>query len=51
MTDPIMPTASKNTADTQSADNAAAIIAQMRTLIDTLKTHNFAYYVLDNPIL
>ncbi|MBK3392343.1 NAD-dependent DNA ligase LigA [Psychrobacter sp. M9-54-1] len=51
MTDPIMPTASKNTADTQTADNAAAIVAQMRTLIDTLKTHNYAYYVLDNPIL
>ena len=56
MTDPIVPTASKstaskNTADTKSADNAAAIVAQMRTLIDTLKTHNYAYYVLDNPIL
>ena len=56
MTDPIVPTASKNaasknTADTQSADNVAAIVAQMRTLIDTLKTHNYAYYVLDNPIL
>ena len=51
MTDPIVPTASKNTADTQTADNAAAIVAQMRTLIDTLKTHNYAYYVLDNPIL
>ncbi|WP_198328804.1 NAD-dependent DNA ligase LigA [Psychrobacter faecalis] len=56
MTDPIVPTASKNTAskntaDTQSADNAAAIAAQMRTLIDNLKTHNYAYYVLDNPIL
>lgn len=56
MTDPIVPTASKNaasknTADTQSANNAATIVAQMRTLIDNLKTHNYAYYVLDNPIL
>lgn len=29
----------------------AAIIAQMRTLIEAIKTHNNAYYVLDNPIL
>ncbi|MBP2279288.1 DNA ligase (NAD+) [Psychrobacter sp. PL19] len=28
-----------------------AVIAQMRALIDTLKTHNNAYYVLDNPLL
>ncbi|WP_420480438.1 NAD-dependent DNA ligase LigA [Psychrobacter urativorans] len=33
------------------ATSNAAIIAQMRTLIDALKTHNNAYYVLDNPIL
>jgi DNA ligase (NAD+) len=59
MTDPIVPLTSKdmnkemnkdsNTA--QSASNDAAIVTQMRTLIDTLKTHNYAYYVLDNPIL
>ncbi|WP_298872832.1 NAD-dependent DNA ligase LigA [uncultured Psychrobacter sp.] len=59
MTDPIAPLTSKdmnkemnkdsNTA--QSASNDAAIITQMRTLIDNLKTHNYAYYVLDNPIL
>ena len=55
MTDPIAPLNSKdinkdiNTA--KSAANDAAIIAKMRTLIDTLKTHNYAYYVLDNPIL
>src|SRR5699024_11712169 len=51
MTAPIMPTAYKNTADTKTADNAATIVAQMRTLIDTLKTHNYVYYVLDNSIL
>ena len=59
MTDPIAPLTSKdmnnemnkdsNTA--QSASNDAAIVTQMRTLIDNLKTHNYAYYVLDNPIL
>ena len=55
MTDPIAPPISKdmnkdsNTA--QSASNDAAIVTQMRTLIDNLKTHNYAYYVLDNPIL
>ena len=26
-------------------------VAQMRSLIDTIKTHNYAYYVLDNPTL
>ena len=36
---------------TDTAHTDAAIITQMRTLIDTLKTHNHAYYVLDNPIL
>lgn len=25
------------------------IVSQMRTLIDALKRHNHAYYVLDNP--
>lgn len=55
MTDPIAPLTSKdmnkdsNTA--RSASNDAAIVTQMRTLIDNLKTHNYAYYVLDNPIL
>lgn len=54
MTDSLSPLTSKdmnkdiNTA--KSADNAAAV-AKMRTLIDALKTHNYAYYVLDNPIL
>ncbi|MBO1530330.1 NAD-dependent DNA ligase LigA [Psychrobacter sp. F1192] len=27
------------------------ITTQMRTLIDAIKKHNYAYYVLDNPIL
>ncbi|WP_201577522.1 NAD-dependent DNA ligase LigA [Psychrobacter okhotskensis] len=55
MTDPIAPLTPKdmnkdsNTA--QSASSDAAIVTQMRTLIDNLKTHNYAYYVLDNPIL
>ena len=35
-----------------STDNAYDdVIKQMRTLIYALKTHNNAYYVLDNPIL
>ena len=31
--------------------NNAEIVSQMRTLIESLKQHNYAYYVLDNPIL
>ncbi|MEZ7501451.1 NAD-dependent DNA ligase LigA [Psychrobacter sp. Arc29] len=34
-----------------SDKNSAEIISQMRTLIESIKTHNYAYYVLDNPIL
>ena len=55
MTDPISPLTSKdinkdiNTAKT--ASNEDATVAKMRTLIDALKKHNYAYYVLDNPIL
>ena len=59
MTDPIAPLTSKDVnkdinkdIDTAKfADNNDAIVTQMRTLIDNLKTHNYAYYVLDNPIL
>ena len=51
MTDPISSPTSKDNNTAKSAANDAAIIAKMRTLIDTLKTHNYAYYVLDNPIL
>ena len=51
MTDPISLLTSKDINTTKSADNDAAIVAQMRTLIDGLKRHNYAYYVLDNPIL
>lgn len=42
----------KNTNITNAqAITDADVIAQMRTLIAALKTHNNAYYVLDNPIL
>ncbi|MDE4454575.1 NAD-dependent DNA ligase LigA [Psychrobacter sp. DAB_AL62B] len=61
MTDPTLSTAAhtKNTQKTTAqpanetdTDNAQSeIVAQMRTLIASLKTHNYAYYVLDNPIL
>ena len=34
-----------------TAANEDAIIKKMRVLIEALKTHNNAYYVLDNPIL
>ena len=59
MTDPISPLTSKNinkdiNKDINTAKSAAnedAIVAQMRTFIDALKQHNYAYYVLDNPIL
>ena len=34
-----------------STDNSTEIISKMRALIEAIKTHNYAYYVLDNPIL
>ncbi len=51
MTDPIAPLTSKDINTSKSAANEDAIVAQMRTFIDALKQHNYAYYVLDNPIL
>ncbi|MCG3878323.1 NAD-dependent DNA ligase LigA [Psychrobacter sp. Ps6] len=64
MTDATSPNNSKNlSAQVQSATsnmasstddstkNSTEIISQMRTLIESIKTHNYAYYVLDNPIL
>ncbi|MEN2752119.1 NAD-dependent DNA ligase LigA [Psychrobacter sp. FBL11] len=58
MTDPIAPTTSQTqtnqTVASQPSINPDAhhdIITQMRTLIDAIKTHNYAYYVLDNPVL
>ena len=51
MTDPIAPLTSKDINTAKSAANEDAILAQMRTFIDALKKHNYAYYVLDNPIL
>ncbi|MGA6101579.1 NAD-dependent DNA ligase LigA [Psychrobacter pocilloporae] len=67
MTDATSPNNSKNLSaqvDTQapatsntasltddSTKNSTEIISQMRTLIESIKTHNYAYYVLDNPIL
>ena len=51
MTDPIAPLTSKDINTAKSAANEDAIVAQMRTFIDALKQHNYAYYVLDNPIL
>ncbi len=64
MTDATLSNNSKNlSAQVQSAtsniassandgtNNNAEIVSQMRTLIESLKQHNYAYYVLDNPIL
>ena len=51
MTDLIAPLTSKDINTAKSAANEDAIVAQMRTFIDALKKHNYAYYVLDNPIL
>ncbi len=51
MTDPILPPLFDHTSSNKSLANDESIVAQMRTLIDNLKTHNYAYYVLDNPIL
>ena len=55
MTDPILPTTSNvnhnNNNAIKTAKDDKAIVAQMRTFIESLKTHNYAYYVLDNPIL
>ena len=64
MTDATSPNNSKNlSAQVQSAtsniassandgtNNNAEIVSQMRMLIESIKRHNYAYYVLDNPIL
>ena len=64
MTDATSPNHSKNlSAQAQTAtsniassandgtNNNAEIVSQMRMLIESIKTHNYAYYVLDNPIL
>lgn len=40
-----------NTEDSVEGSTDNNIVAQMRTLIEALKTHNYAYYVLDNPVL
>lgn len=34
-----------------STNNSVEIVSKMRALIEAIKTHNYAYYVLDNPIL
>jgi len=34
-----------------SINNSAEIVSKMRALIEAIKMHNYAYYVLDNPIL
>ncbi len=34
-----------------SVVNSTEIVSRMRTLIETIKTNNYAYYVLDNPVL
>ncbi|WP_201587918.1 NAD-dependent DNA ligase LigA [Psychrobacter jeotgali] len=46
MTDSLLPTPSS-----KSTLIDDTIITQMRTLIGAIKKHNYAYYVLDNPIL
>ena len=51
MTDPISPLTTKDINTVKTSSNEDATVAKMRTLIDALKTHNYAYYVLDNPIL
>ena len=64
MTDATSPNNSKNlSAQAQTATSNIAssandgtnknteIVSQMRTLIESIKQHNYAYYVLDNPIL
>lgn len=51
MTDPILPSVPDHTSSNKSIANDEIIIEQMRTFIEALKTHNYAYYVLDNPIL
>lgn len=55
MTDSTSPLSSKDTnkniSTAKPAENDAAIVTQMRTLIEALKKHNYAYYVLDNPVL
>jgi len=43
--------ATSNTASSTDSSNNIEIVSKMRSLIDAIKTHNYAYYVLDNPIL
>ena len=50
MTDSVS-TPSQAMASKTTIDNNGEVVAKMRTLITTLKTHNNAYYVLDTPIL
>ncbi len=45
------PSRKENAVSTKNPQNDDTIIAKMRTLIDAIKTHNYAYYVLDNPEL
>ncbi|AMN48827.1 NAD-dependent DNA ligase LigA [Psychrobacter sp. P2G3] len=58
MTDPILPTAAPTETNQKTtsqkptlSDEHTDTIAQIRSLIDAIKKHNYAYYVLDNPIL
>ncbi|WP_367104592.1 NAD-dependent DNA ligase LigA [uncultured Psychrobacter sp.] len=53
MTDSTSPAPShkNNSVGTQNSQSDDTVIAQMCTLIDAIKTHNYAYYVLDNPKL
>ncbi|WP_440454481.1 NAD-dependent DNA ligase LigA [Psychrobacter sp. ASPA161_9] len=58
MTDPILPTVAQTQTNQKTtsqnltlSDEHTDTIAQMRSLIDAIKKHNYAYYVLDNPIL
>ena len=58
MTDPILPTAAQSKTPQKTpaqssnvTDTHDDIVIQMRALIDAIKTHNYAYYVLDNPTL
>ncbi|MGP5211248.1 NAD-dependent DNA ligase LigA [Psychrobacter alimentarius] len=47
-----VPVASNISSSTDgSAVNSTEIVSQMRALIETIKTNNYAYYVLDNPVL
>ena len=47
----VLATSNISSSTDDSTNNSTEIVSRMRTLIETIKTNNYDYYVLDNPIL